>query len=165
MQLYIRDLILLAHILLGITWLGGILFVGWGVYPAANKLPYRQQQKFLLILMKHVHLLLTLAGAGVISTGTILGTIYGPLKSWEMVMSTEYGRLFLSAFAIASFSLLWGALVSYNSTMKMLTNQQLWDCATKGESYPLKRIMRQVTFISSIEVAGLCIVVWIMVLI
>ena len=76
MKLYIRDLILLAHILLGITWLGGILFVGWGVYPAANKLPYRQQQKFLLILMKHVHLLLTLAGAGVISTGTILGTIY-----------------------------------------------------------------------------------------
>lgn len=34
----IYQIVLGIHILLGIAWVGGILFVGWGVFPVAKKL-------------------------------------------------------------------------------------------------------------------------------
>jgi putative copper export protein len=164
-MIHLREVILFVHILLGIVWFGGILFVGWGGYPAAGKLPVREQRLFLYTMLKHSHLLFTLAGIGVIATGIMLGTALGSLHSWTMVTSTHYGQLFLLAGGIATFALLWGVMVSYSYTMHLLKNDQLWRYAARGGIKPLRDAMRRTMLISGIEVIGLLIVVWIMVFI
>jgi len=58
----IRQLLLTVHILLAVIWVGGILFVGWGLFPAARKLSYSVQQKLFVAVMEWTHWLFTLAG-------------------------------------------------------------------------------------------------------
>src|SRR5699024_12871696 len=36
----VRQILLIVHILLAIIWVGGVLVVGWGVFPAARTLMY-----------------------------------------------------------------------------------------------------------------------------
>src|SRR5690625_5204862 len=120
MLLYIRQIVLVIHILLGIIWVGGILFVGWGVYPAVKKMKIQDQRFFLYSMMKHTHLLFSLAGAGVIFTGIILGTVLGPIKQWNDLFTSTYGNLFFTALLIGIATLTWGIFISYPQTMSML---------------------------------------------
>src|SRR5699024_8611915 len=107
----IRQILLMVHILLAIIWVGGVLFVGWGVFPAARVLAFDIQQMFFHALMKWTHWLVTLAAAGVIITGTLLGNIGGPLNAGNDILQTTYGYIWATAFIVASFSLLWGIAV------------------------------------------------------
>src|SRR5690625_3676027 len=100
MLLYARQFVLTIHILLGIMWVGGVLFVGWGVYPAVKKMKILDQRFFLYSMMKHTHILFSLLGAGVIFTGILLGTTFGPIKQWEDLVNTSYGSMFLTALII-----------------------------------------------------------------
>lgn len=38
--------VLWLHIVIAILWVGGVMFVGWAVYPASNKLDRAQQRTF-----------------------------------------------------------------------------------------------------------------------
>ncbi|MGM8364832.1 hypothetical protein ACLIBG_05035 [Virgibacillus sp. W0181] len=164
MLLTMRQIVLTIHILLGIAWFGGILFVGWGVYPVVKKMAILEQQYFLTALMKGTHKLFALAGAGVILTGISLGTIFGPIKQWEVLFNSTYGSLFLLAIIIGTLSLLWGVFVGHKQTMKMLLNDPIWNYAAKGETKPLNQAMRNITILTSVEVMGLTTLIIIMVL-
>src|SRR5690625_6625148 len=85
-----RELILVLHIFLAIIWAGGIMFIGWGVFPASLKLPLAKQRYFLISLMKSTHHLFSLAGFFVIITGILLGTVFGPIRTWDYLWSTTY---------------------------------------------------------------------------
>ena len=41
-----KDVLLFIRIFAGIVWVGGLLFVVWGVYPAARLLPVFKQKHF-----------------------------------------------------------------------------------------------------------------------
>lgn len=159
-----RQIILLTHILLGIVWVGGILFVGWGVYPVVKKLKISEQRMFLTEMMKHTHYLFSLAGAGVIATGVSLGTIFGPIKTWDALFSTTYGRLFSTAFIVGIVTLIWGIFISYPTTMRMLQNNFIWKNAEFGKWQSLQREMMKVTFVTGIEVVGFIVLLTLMVL-
>src|SRR5690625_5246375 len=141
MLLYLRPIVLTIHILLGIIWVGGILFVGWGVYPAVKKMKILDQRFFLSQMMKHTHILFSLAGAGVIGTGILLGVTFGPINQWEDLFTTSYGSLFFAALLISIATLVWGVLISYRVTMNMLLNDQLWAYADRGGMGPLQQAM------------------------
>lgn len=149
-----REFILGIHIFLAIIWVGGILFVGWGVFPAVKALHYKYQQMFLYSLMKWSHNLFTLSGAAVIFTGILLATVFGPVKSWDILFNSVYGGRFLLALSIGILTLLWGSLVSYPFSMKVLTNTVLWEMADDGIDSYLKSSLRNVTVISGVEVIG-----------
>src|SRR5690625_4360240 len=101
----IRQLILGIHIFSAITWVGGVLFIGWGVLPASQKLPFTIQRRFFLSIMEWTHWLFTIVGFIVIMTGVLLGTIFGPLKNWSAILDTTYGNIWLTALIVAVFSL------------------------------------------------------------
>src|SRR5699024_372491 len=122
----VRQILLMVHILLAIIWVGGVLFVGWGVFPAARTLTYKVQREFFHALMKWTHWLFTLAGAGVIATGTLLGTVGGPIKTWDDIWQTTYGHIWATAFIVATFTLLWGITFGYKQSMKVFSEEKRW---------------------------------------
>ncbi|WP_040224973.1 hypothetical protein [Bhargavaea cecembensis] len=150
----IHQLVLGVHILFGIMWVGGILFVGWGVFPAMKRLDFASQQQFLQALMGWTHRLLSLIGAAVIVTGVALGTAFGPVREWSTLWNTSYGQHFILAFGLGLATLGWGALVSYRYSMKVIRDGTLWGLAGQGYPMFLNRALRRVTAVSGVEVLG-----------
>src|SRR5690625_4956566 len=148
----IRQILLGGHILLAIFWVGGISFIGWGVFPVIRTFSLKTQRLFLRRLMNHSHIILTLIGVGVIVTGFLLGTIFGPIKEFNQVLATSYGVKFLLANALGMFALVWGTVIGYRKTVKMLTDGSLWSAAETGNIKPLKKSFLQVTIIESVEI-------------
>lgn len=161
----LRQLILGIHILLGIIWFGGILFIGWGVFPASQKLKVTVQREILFHLMSWIHWPLTFAGIGVITSGIIIGTVGGPIKTWDSLILTSYGRLFLTAFIIALLTLLWGVFIGYRHVIKVMSQNDLWYKAEKGDKHPLRKALMGVVLYESVEVSGLLAVLTCMILI
>ncbi|MET3575623.1 hypothetical protein ACFFIY_06190 [Bhargavaea ullalensis] len=154
MGLTVHQMLLGVHILFGLIWVGGILFVGWGVFPAVKKLDFSHQQQFLESLMGWTHRLLSLAGAAVIATGVLLGTAFGPIREWGTLWTTSYGIHFMLAFGLGILTLGWGAFVSYRYSMRVIRNRTLWSMAGRGYPMLLNRAMRRVTAVSGVEVLG-----------
>lgn len=152
------------HILLAIIWVGGVLFVGWGVYPAIRKMTFSNQRVFLSALMKHTHWLYTLAGTGVILTGVILGTVLGPIKHWSDIWNTSYGNTWISAFIIAIFTLSWGVFVGYKQASSVLSNDTIWDLAENGVKKPLYLALLKTAAVESVEGIGFIVLLTLMML-
>lgn len=165
MNLDIRYIVLFIHILLAIIWFGGVLFIGWGVFPASQKLKPTIQQNFLSNLMFWVHWPLTFTGLSVIISGIILGTVLGPLKSWDSIFSTTYGHIFTTALIVSIFTLLWGMFISYKHTMAILSNTDIWIQAENGNNKPLKKAFLKIAAVEAIEVIGFITILICMVLI
>ncbi len=161
----LRQAILFLHIFSAIIWVGGIFFVGWGVFPAARKLPYTIQRKFFLSLMEWTHILFSIAGLIVILTGVLLGTVLGPLKSWHAVVSSTYGNIWLAALMIATISLLWGIFVAYPLAMKLFKKTTIWENADIGYEKGIWKLLIQYMAIESVEVIGFTILIYLMVII
>ena len=140
------------------------MFVGWGVYPSVASLPYIQQKKVLAAVMKRSHPLFIVEGIAVILTGFLLGTVLGPIHTWSDVWGTAYGQKWLAAFLIASFSLVWGAAVSYKTTMNVLMKNHLWTLASNGNITPLRRSLLFAACLASVEIAGFIFILFLMVL-
>lgn len=161
----IRQLILGIHIISAITWVGGVLFVGWGVLPASRKLPFTIQRRFFLSIMEWTHWLFTIVGFIVIMTGVLLGTIFGPLKNWSAILDTTYGNIWLTALIVAVFSLAWGVFVSYPFAMKLFRDITLWENADIGYSKPLLKRLINFIAVESVEVLGFITLIYLMVII
>lgn len=161
----LRQLLLWIHIFSAIIWVGGILFVGWGVFPAARKLPYTIQRKFFLSLMKWTHTLFSVAGLIVILSGVLLGTIFGTLKSWHVIVSSTYGNIWLTALIIAIISLLWGMFVAYPLAMNLFNKKATWENADIGYEKRIWKLLIQYVAIESVEIIGFAILIYLMVII
>lgn len=153
------------HIVFAIMWVGGVLFVGWGVYPATNKLPLMMQRHFLSILLEWTHKLFTILGILVILTGVALGVIFGPIRTWDVLWHTSYGNIWLSALIIALFTLTWGVFIGYKYAMSVISDDKLWNMAAEGKKRPLKVAFLKVSIMESVEVAGFLALILCMVLI
>lgn len=125
MIITLRQFALAIHILLGIMWVGGIMSVGWGVFPATKHVPLATRRTFLQPLMKQTHLIFSAIGLGVITTDVLLGTMLGPLKTVEDVLTIPYGQKWLLALIVAFITLLWGVVFGYRKTMHVLDDDIL----------------------------------------
>lgn len=159
------QIVLSIHILFAIIWVGGVLFVGWGVYPASLKLPFMMQRQFLQALMKWTHHLFTLTGSIVILTGITLGTVLGPIRTWHVLFHTTYGHIWLTALIIALFTLFWGIFVGYRYAISIISNDNLWDMAVSGNGRPLRNAFIRTSFVESVEGIGFLVLIICMVLI
>lgn len=142
------------HILLAIIWVGGLLFMGWGVFPAVNILKVPEQRLFLKTIMQRSHWKFSLVGAGVIITGILLGTVAGPIDNWSDVWHTRYGNIWFIALVIGIITLLWGVFVGYRQSMKVLSNDSIWELSEKGNPKPLYKALFITAAVESIEVFG-----------
>lgn len=164
MLLILRQIILIIHILLASIWVGGVLFIGWGVFPSALKsLSLKSQRHFFLKLMAWAHPIFTGLGSGVILTGILLGTLVGPIHNLHDVVGTMYGRIWLTALLIAVFTLVWGATIAYRSFVNVFSDESIWQLAGKGDKRMLNRSFLKITVIESIEVFGFIMLILLMI--
>ncbi|SDQ26525.1 hypothetical protein [Virgibacillus salinus] len=150
----VRQIILGIHIFLAINWIGGVMFIGWGVFPSVRNMAFAQQRKFFLALIQWSHRFLTAAGTGVILTGIVLGTIGGPIKNLDDIWHTSYGNIWLTALLIALITLLWGVFIGYRQSIKVFSDVALWETADSGDKKPLSNALRITILLESVEVSG-----------
>lgn len=159
-----RQILLAVHIFLGIVWVGGVLFIGWGVYPATKAIALHQQRLFFLSLMKWSHRIFTIIGIGVIVTGGLLGTILGPIRNWDVLLHSAYGQNWLAALVVAVMTLGWGVFVGYRYAIRVFSNETLWQQAEKGHRTPLAKSLLAIAAIETVEVGGFITIIFFMVL-
>ncbi|GAB3057195.1 hypothetical protein [Virgibacillus ainsalahensis] len=159
----IRQILLVVHIFLAVLWVGGVLFVGWGVFPAVRILAYEIQRKFFLTLMHWTHWFFTALGSGVILTGILLGTVAGPISNWDDVLNTTYGNTWFTALIVGIITLLWGVVVGYRHSIKIFSDIWLWKNAESGNKKPLTMALMQIAAVESVEVIGFITLIYLMV--
>lgn len=146
--------VLWLHIVIAILWVGGVMFVGWAVYPASNKLDRAQQRTFLTALMKHTHWLFVIEGIGVISQVFYSVPSSGQLTNGVIYIQQCMGSKFIAAFFLAVFVLLWGSLIGFRKTMNVLEDNTIWNLAKKDMCTPLNRAFRFTALVAGVEVIG-----------
>lgn len=159
----LHQAVLALHILLAITWVGGVLFVAWGVFPASHILTYENQRLFLQKMMKNTHWILTSIGIGVIASGIMLGTLLGPIRSYDTLFGTPYGQKWLTAIIVGIITLIWGVVVGYREAMKLFANKQLWTEAERGNKQALENALFKMASLESVEVIGFIALIFIMI--
>src|SRR5690625_6649620 len=94
--------------------------------------------------MKLTHWLFTVTGAGVMANGTLLGTVGGPIKTWDDIWQTTYGHIWATAFIVATFTLLWGITFGYKQSMKVFSEEErwIWKMAANGDKHPDRKSTR-----------------------
>ncbi|GAA3716556.1 hypothetical protein GCM10022378_03510 [Salinicoccus jeotgali] len=158
----IYQTLLWIHIFLAINWVGGLLFVGWGVFPLLKIFPLQDARRTIKAIMKHSHYLFTMIGAGVILTGILLGTWLGPVKSFGMIWQTHYGIVWFSALIIGVLTLIWGTFIGYPYAMRVLSEGTIWEAASTGDYTPLIRSLAGLVFVESVEGAGFIVLLTLM---
>jgi putative copper export protein len=87
------------HVLFAVTWFGGHIARVLLVEPAVRTLPAESQAAFNRYVEKYATRLYVPVIVGVGITGILRGTVFGPVKSFEVLFGTPYGLTFLAAVA------------------------------------------------------------------
>jgi uncharacterized membrane protein len=109
MSIIVLVLVQWLHILMGIAWFGGYIFLDFVIWPTLLKRPAAEAQAVLSQISKYAGPLMMVSGTLVILLGIARGTLLGPITSFAFVFTTAYGLTWLAALAIALTLSIWGA--------------------------------------------------------
>lgn len=109
MSLTLLVLVQWLHILMGITWFGGYIFMDFALWPALLRRPPTEAQATLSAIVPYVGRLMAASGTLVVLLGIIRGTVFGPIKSLDYLFTTAYGITWLVALFVALILTAWGA--------------------------------------------------------
>jgi hypothetical protein len=119
------------HVLLGILWFGAALFTDVVLIPAINHMSLEKQREIGAAVGARGTAVFRVVGLLVIGLGFIRGTVFGPIKSLE-VLTTAYGITWLVALLVTIALYLW-AFTIYTGALKALTTVPL---APDGSATP-----------------------------
>ena len=97
------------HILTGIAWFGGYIFLDFVLWPTLLRLPDQQATFTYAMLSKFAGPMMATSGSLVVLLGVARGTWLGPIKSFSFLFGSSYGITWLLALAIALILTVWGA--------------------------------------------------------
>lgn len=117
------------HVLLGIFWFGGSLYLNVMVIPVVLSLPLDQQREVAIPLGARSNQVLPLVAILVILLGLLRGTLWGPVRSFSFLFGTAYGVTFLTSLLLASGIELWGYFV-------------VGKAAARLNAFPLTEVMK-----------------------
>lgn len=107
---WITLIVELLHILGGISWFGGYIFMDFVLWPAIWRLPASEGQSVQEKAFKRAAPLYTAVGPSVVVLGLIRGTFLGPIQSFSFLFGNAYGITWLCALILAISLMVWGAL-------------------------------------------------------
>jgi uncharacterized membrane protein len=97
------------HILTGIVWFGGYVFLDFILWPALLRLPVPQARTASAIIHKFAGPIMASSGTLVVLLGIIRGTVLGPITSFRVLLTSPYGLTWLVALSISTVLIVWGA--------------------------------------------------------
>ncbi len=108
MSLTVLVLVQWLHILMGITWFGGYIFLDFVIWPTLLKRPAAEAQAVLGMISRYAGPLMTVSGTLVILLGIARGTLLGPITSFSFLFISAYGITWLLALAVSLILTAWG---------------------------------------------------------
>jgi uncharacterized membrane protein len=96
------------HVLFGITWFGAVIYNDFILIPAFLKLPVDQQRSAGAAVGEQGTKVIIGAASAVIVLGILRGTVFGPIRSLDVLFGTAYGITWLVALALALLTFFWG---------------------------------------------------------
>ncbi len=113
------------HILFGITWFGGYIFMTFGVWPTLLHRPVLEAKAFYTDLAQPVGKLMMVSGSAVLILGVLRGTVFGIIRSFEVLFNTPYGLTWLAALVLTLILTVHGAVSSKDTDIKVWDGDQL----------------------------------------
>ena len=107
------------HVLLGILWFGNALVLDLIVIPAINRLPIVAQRQIGSYIGSRSTRLFHVIVPLIVVLGFIRGTVFGPIKSVDVLLGSAYGLTWLVALITVIATYLWGLLVIIPALHKM----------------------------------------------
>lgn len=99
------------HVLMGITWFGGYIFLDLILWPTLLKLPATSAGATYALMGKFAGPIMATSGSLVVLLGIIRGTFLGPIRSFEFLFGSAYGMTWLIALVLTLLLTIWGASV------------------------------------------------------
>jgi uncharacterized membrane protein len=109
------------HVLMGIFWFGGSLYLNFMVVPVLLSLPLGQQREVAIPLGARSNQVLPLVAILVILLGLLRGTIWGPVHTFAFLFGTAYGVTFLTSLLVTAAVELWGHFVTGRTAAQLNT--------------------------------------------
>ena len=109
------------HVLLGIFWFGGSLYLNVMVIPVVLSLPLGQQREVAIPLGARSNQVLPLIAILVILLGLLRGTVWGPVHTFAFLFGTAYGVTFLTSLLVAGAVELWGHFIAGKAAAQLNT--------------------------------------------
>jgi uncharacterized membrane protein len=85
------------HILAGITWFGGYIFLDFVLWPTRLRLPVKPAQATNALIARFAGAVMATSGSLVVVLGIVRGTLLGPIKSFSFLFGSSYGITWLVA--------------------------------------------------------------------
>jgi uncharacterized membrane protein len=98
------------HVFFGIFWFGAVLYGDFILIPAVTTLPLNTQRDVGAAIGPRAERIIAPVAGLVILLGIIRGTVFGPIKSVDILTST-YGLTWLVALIAAAATFYWGTRV------------------------------------------------------
>jgi uncharacterized membrane protein len=97
------------HILMGIVWFGGYVFLDFVLWPTLLRLPVQQAKTASALISKFAGPIMASSGTLVVLLGIIRGTVFGPITSLSVLFTSAYGLTWLAALLVSMLLIIWGA--------------------------------------------------------
>jgi putative copper export protein len=121
------------HVLCGVFWFGGTLYVNFVAIPALRRTPPEHAREATRQLNTQGTRVIEAVAVATIVLGFIRGTVFGPVKSLDFLFGTAYGWTWLIALVAAIATLLWGMLVLVPAVNRLLENDAAWTVTPEGK--------------------------------
>jgi uncharacterized membrane protein len=152
------------HVLMGVLWVGGAVFLDLVAFPSGDVLPLPQRRLLGQNLGRHAGHFFALAGTATLLLGIVRGTVVGPIQS-PAALGSAYGRTWLVALALTGGLAIWGARVVGPAAEQLYAEAHLWAPDAQGcPSRALTARLRHLAVLTRVQLAGFAAVIACMIL-
>lgn len=113
------------HVLAGMVWFGGQVFINLVLWPMLLRRPAGEARELVQGMGRWAGPLMGGSGVAVLLLGILRGTWLGPVRSLEYLFATAYGHTFLAALLLTVF------VMGHAGRARGRTVERVWD----GDAY------------------------------
>jgi len=135
------------HILAAMLWFGGVLYLDFIIIPTFLALPSTISRPASIGLSSRATRIIPGVAIAVIVLGILRGTLFGPIKSLDILLNTNYGITWLVALLLAIATYGWGEFMIARLSISLFRDDANWVLDAQGNPPPatqalLKRLQR-----------------------
>ena len=109
------------HVLSGIVWVGGSVFMAVVLWPVLLRQPAPEARALFASFVRPIGVVMGISGQGVLWLGLLRGIAFGPVRSLDVLLGTAYGRTFGVALLLTL------AVVAIGIATGRTLEARLWD--------------------------------------
>jgi putative copper export protein len=143
------------HVLGGIFWFGGTLYVNFVAIPALRRAPPEYAREVSRNLNRQGERVILPVAVITIALGFLRGTVFGRIQSLDALFGTAYGWTWLFGLTAAIATLAWGFFVLAPTANRLADNDVAWTTTPDGKPTPEAQVaIGSVVRVALLELLG-----------